>query len=452
MLRDASQQLLTWKNSRDRKPLLLQGARQVGKTYLLKAFGAEHFPKLHVLNFEDTRLHTLFEHGPVDIESALLRIQTQLGTEIDRERDVLFFDEIQDYPVAIHALKYFNENTPELAIMCAGSHIGISGSEHPFPVGKVHFETLYPLSFGEFLHHYKPLLRKSLLLAVENVQLDEFVHQKLWEVYLLYSIVGGMPEAVVAFLDNKDVYAGLISARDVHRALIKGYINDFSKYTTKAMAHRIRSVFQSIPGQLQAVHDKSTQRYKFKGIVSNYTKYAQLQEPIDWLVISGLVLKTPVIDTPRVPLDAYKKPNLFKLMMLDVGLLNTQLDMDLKTVFDQSKASYKGFVAENFVLQQLFTGAPKNYFSWTNGRNEIEFVFSHNSEVIPIEVKSSSRTRSKSLSEYKKKFSPTLAVKLSAQNLRLEDSSTSEPKTHFHLNAPLYMAEYIGEMCETVLD
>ncbi len=442
MKRNAMKLLIKWKNSTNRKPLLLQGARQVGKTYLLKEFGTEHFKKMHVVNFEDPNLHTVFDRGPVDIESALLRIQILLGTKIDRKNDIIFFDEIQDYPVAIHALKYFHENMPELAIVCAGSHIGISGSQSSFPVGKVHFELLHPLTFEEFLFQYNHVLANTISAAVSELWLDDFIHQQLWDSYLIYTLVGGMPEAVVSFLNENDQYTALMNARQIHKTLIQGYINDFSKYCDKTMSHRITSVFQSIPDQLQAVHEQSSKRYQFKNVVTANTKYSHLQSAIDWLSTSGLVNKVPIANMPQHPLSAYCKPNIFKLFMFDIGILNSQLNLDFGLVINQAPLSYKGFIAENFVAQQIQNDFSQQIYSWMKGRNEIEFVLPYQGSVIPVEVKSGSRTKAKSLVEYKKKYEPSLAVKLSGKNIRLEDGQ---------LNAPIYLAGHLQELIDNIL-
>ena len=439
MQRTVMKKLEQWLHSQNRKPLLLQGARQVGKTYLLKEFGERYFDNTHVLNFEDPSLHSIFEDGPVDIEAALLRIQILIGQSIDSSRDLIFFDEIQDYPIAIHALKYFAEKKPELAIVCAGSHIGISGSHIPFPVGKVHFETLHPLTFEEFLQEYQPLLAEAMIKATSLLELDNFTHEHLWRTYLVYMSVGGMPEACMAFLNN-ELYEGLSSARTIQKSLITGYINDFAKYCDKGMSQRIASVFTSIPGQLQSVHDKPTNRYQFKGVISKNTKYAHLQDAIDWLVTSGLIIKVPFVNKPETPLVAYSKPNLFKLFLFDIGILNAMLDIDFGIIIGQKQGTYKGFIAENFVAQQLNCEYNNRLYSWSKGRSEIEFILRSNEAIVPIEVKSGTRTRAKSLAEFKKKYCPTLAIKLSGKNLKAESSQ---------LNLPIYMAQHLTQLMGT---
>ena len=443
MQRSAMKLLKKWKLKENRKPLLLEGARQVGKTYLIEEFGKRYFDNVYTLNFEDPNTRAIFNRGPVDIESALLRIQIILGKKIDRKKDLLFFDEIQDCPIAIHSLKYFNENLPDLAIACAGSRIGISGSQGSFPVGKVHFETLHPLTFLEFLAQYKPMLADAIPQVLSTLQLDEYIHGQFWDAYLLYSLAGGMPEAVVAFLNEDDIYTALNSSRDIHKTLIKGYEHDFSKYCDKPMAQKITTVFQNIPSQLQAVHDQSIKRYQFSGVISGNTKYAHLQGPIDWLLTSGLVLRIPVANNPEQPLSAYCKPNMFKLLMLDIGILNSQLNIDFGMTIGQTQGSYKGFLAENFVAQQMQNAFGRQIYSWAKGRSEIEFILPYKNHVIPVEVKSGIRTKSKSLAEYKKKYAPSLAIKLSGKNIRQENG---------HLNIPIYLAEFLPELIARAIE
>ncbi len=443
MERNLNVDLLQWKDQKNRKPLLLQGARQVGKTYLLTEFGQKSFKKLHVINFEDIRFKAIFKNGPASLDSILLNLQALLATKININDDLVFFDEIQECPEAIHSLKYFYEKLPKLALVCAGSHIGVSGSNGAFPVGKVDFKTLYPLNFSEFLKHRNPILEEMQKSAKASFNLDDNIHKQLWDDYLLYTLVGGMPEAVSAFFNAASTYDGLEDARKIHLSLLKGYNNDFSKYCSKTMGHKILAIFNSVASQLQAVHDKSSKRFAFKDIISGQSRYSHLEDAIDWLVLSGLVYKTPMVSQPRIPLNAYAKPNLFKLNFLDIGLLNTQLDVPFNDVINQEPHSYKGFIAEQFVNQQMQNVFAKSIYSWTNGRAEIEFVLQINGNIIPVEVKSGKRVKSKSLNSYKQKYLPKLAIKFSANNMRLEDN---------HLNAPIYMAEYIFAMVQTFLN
>lgn len=440
MYRSLFEQLVNWKNSKDRKPLLLQGARQVGKTWLLQELG-EEFAHLHYLNLEDTTLQSVFEGSVTDVKNIIFRIEALNNMAINQSEDLIVFDEIQACPKAIHALKYFQENYPELAIACTGSRIGISGSEYPFPVGKVSFLNLYPMNFQEFVIASHSQLADVLQSIPDALSIDPFMHERLWEAYLVYSLIGGMPEAVAGYLDNReDRFAALSKARDIHQALIVGYGNDFSKYSGKLLSQRITSVFNSAPSQLQAVHDGSTRRFRFKGVATGASRFKHLQDPIDWLVESGLVIQIPMTNQPTLPLAG--SANAFKLFIFDTGILASQLNLDFHRVLDQTQSAYKGFIAENYVAQQLQLAFHKAVFSYARAMSEIEFLLPYRGNVLPLEVKSGMRTKAKSLAEYKKKYAPPLAIKLSRNNMRLESG---------HLNAPIYLAGQLPQIIDAVL-
>ena len=438
MIRNITQELLKWSNNTRRKPLLLQGARQVGKTYILKDFGESLSSSYFYLNFEDKQLHSIFLDGAYDTEKILFRIEAYFNKAINRVDDLIIFDEIQDCPQAISSLKYFCEKHQEMRIACAGSHIGIEWGEYPFPVGKVNFLTLYPMTFDEFLREANAYLYKAIHDSVTLHVIDDSIHNLLWDQYKKYTIVGGMPEAVVEYLSEKqDLYKALSRARAVHSDLLKAYTMDFAKYSGKINAQKITLVFKNIAKQLQKVHDDSTQRYYFKDVLPGQSKFIQLQGPIEWLVTSGLARKIHIASKPELPLSAYSKDNLFKLFFFDIGLLVTQLNLGMNAVIDQQIGSYKGFIAEVFVAQQLHSSYGDELFSWQNNRSEIEFLIENQNKVIPVEVKSGKRTQAKSLATYKKKYQPELAIKLSANNLRYENG---------HINAPIYLAGLLNSL------
>lgn len=438
MKRNITEHLIEWSENPKRKPLLLQGARQVGKTYILKFFGDKFFSHYHYLNFEDKRLHSIFHDGPFDTEKILFRIEAHFNKAINRAKDLLIFDEIQDCPHAISSLKYFCENNPELKISCAGSHIGIARGLDPFPVGKVNFLTLYPMTFDEFLEESNTHLHKALINGIANHQIDQNIHDLLWEQYKYYSFVGGMPEAVGEFLACKqNLFIALTKTRKVHDELLKAYTMDFAKYSGRLNAQKIALVFNNIAKQIQKVHDDSIQRYRFIDVLPGQSKYIHLQGPIEWLVTSGLASKIHLVSKPELPLSAYTKDNLFKLFLFDIGLLAAQLELDPTTVINQTMGSYKGFIAEVFVAQQLQSILGNELYSWQDNKSEIEFLIKDKNRVIPIEVKSGTRTKAKSMAVYKKKFHPEPAIKLSANNLRYEQN---------HINAPIYLAGYLPDL------
>lgn len=443
MKRLITDKLIKWSQNSDRKPLLLQGARQVGKTYILKKIGKQIAKNVHYLNFEDKYLHSVFNDGGFDSEKILFHIEANLNKAIDRKNDLIIFDEIQDCPNAISSLKYFNENHPSLKIACAGSHIGIERGKQAFPVGKVNFLTMYPMTFKEFLNESNPFLYKALGESVKTKNIDEQIHLLLLEEYKTYLFIGGMPEAISQFFlyRDRDLFIAYQKARDVHSDLLKAYSMDFSKYSGRLNAQKIVSIFNNIPKQIQKVHDASLQRYRFKDVLPGQSKYIQLQSSIEWLVTSGLAQKVMLISKPKIPLSAYSKENLFKLLLFDIGLLCTQLELSQNDIINQEFGNFKGFIAEVFVAQEMKTLLNDELYSWQENQSEIEFLIRYRDILIPIEVKSGNRTKAKSLSVYKNKYNPRISVKLSTRNLRIEEK---------HINAPIYMTEYLYDLFDNL--
>lgn len=248
-----------------------------------------------------------------------MQIELHLNKVIDRENDLIFFDEVQEIPAAIEALKFFCETYPNLAVCCAGYHIGIEGAQYSFPVGKVNFLNLYPLSFGEFVKAVSPVASNALESALEAGSILGTLHDKLWELQKLYTLVGGMPEAVEDFISFEgDTFVKLKKVRRRHHELLKGYKMDFSKYNTARFAQRIDAVFDNVPIQIEKVHDYSLARYQFKGVLPGKSKFTQLRTPIDWLIHSGLARKIMIACKGEHPPKAYVKENMFKLIGLDI--------------------------------------------------------------------------------------------------------------------------------------
>ena len=445
MKRRMMNELVAWKDLSSRKPLLLQGARQVGKTFLLEQFGIENFRRMHYLNLEDPVHASLFERGPFDTESIILEMEFELAAEIERGEDVVFIDEIQESPKAINSLKYFCEKHPDLAVCCAGSHIGIEGARGAFPVGKVNFLGLFPMSFDEFLEAVDTRLHGRLHRCIDEMDFPENVHTKLLEAQKIYTLVGGLPEAVKDFVEtDADIYGKLKTVRERHKELLRGYELDFAKYSEVVNAHRVSAVFQNIPMQIQKVMDNSIGRFLFKDVLPGQSKYVHLRGPIDWLIHSGLARKISVANNASVPPKAYTKENMFKLVGLDIGLFCTQLDLDFKTVVAQTIGAFKGFIAEAFVAQEFIARkVSEELVSWKEGESEVEYLINFDGHVVPVEVKSGTRVRAKSLNLFKKKYSPSLSVKLSAKSLRYEKEARQ-------LNAPLYLAGYLKTILEKI--
>jgi predicted AAA+ superfamily ATPase len=401
------QRLLAWKTSNYRKPLLLQGARQVGKTFLLKEFGRREFKQVHYINFEKRRdLDFLFKET-FDTKRIIENLSLILDKEIDIKTDLLIFDEIQECPGALTSLKYFNEDMKELALCCAGSHIGVSLNVKSFPVGQVDFLNLFPMNFEEFLVALNK--RKAALLAEfsSKTVIPEVIHRQLWQDLKVYYITGGMPEAVKRYIDLKEnPYEAFKNVRSVQQAILQGYRSDFAKHAGKENAAHINRVFDNIPVQLSKNIDDSVSRYRFKGVIPNKSKFVQLEGPIDWLLKSGLIIKVFIVDTPAVPLKNYKNENIFKLYLGDTGLLGCMTDLTFDSILNQDYGRYKGYYAENFTAQEFVAAGSSGtgsceLFSWTGKNSEIEFLKVIDNEVIPVEVKSGQRTKAKSLLVYK---------------------------------------------------
>ena len=428
--------LTKWKNSEERKPLILKGARQVGKTWLLTNFGNREFSTVHYINFEkEKRFHSIFEESldPVTIISTL---EIMLVVKIDIYRDFLIFDEIQECPEALTSLKYFNEEIPTMAIGCAGSHMGIKLSMSSFPVGKVDFLTLYPFNYEEYLNAKRPDLIQFLNKSFELEKISEAIHNLLWEELKNYYMVGGMPEAVEIFIkkDGKG-FEAYESVRAIHYKLIEGIQSDFSKHSGKWNAAHIAGVWEDIPQQISRVNDKSVSRFQFKGVIPNKSKFSQFEGPIDWLVKTGLAIPVYLVEQPAIPLKSRARKNMVKLYLFDIGLMNTMAGIPYESILKQDYGSYKGYMAENYVAQELVSGGVKELFFWQGKTSEIEFLISAKDKIIPVEVKSGSRTRARSLDVYEKKYLPAVNIVVSSKRVT---------KTDKRIYVPLYNAGKIG--------
>jgi predicted AAA+ superfamily ATPase len=431
-------ELLAWKASKYRKPLLLQGARQVGKTYLLKEFGRKEFKQVHYINFEKQRdLDFLFKEN-LDSKRIIANISILLDREINIKEDLLIFDEIQECPDALTSLKYFNEDMKELALCCAGSHIGVSLNRRSFPVGQVDFLNLFPMNFEEFLMAMNK--RKAALLAgfSDETVIPEVIHRQLWKDLKVYYITGGMPEAVKRYLDLKEnPLEAFKSVRKIQQGILQGYRGDFAKHAGKVNAAHINRVFENIPVQLSKNIDGSVSRFRFKDVIPNKSKFIDLEGPIDWLLNSGLIIKVFIVDNPAIPLRNYIKDNIFKLYLFDTGLLGCMMDLSFDSILNQDYGRYKGFYAENFTAQEFIAAdyswpGNRELFSWAGKNSEIEFIMEIDDMVVPVEVKSGQRTKAKSLLVYKNKYKPPRLIKITANNLQREN-------TQVH-NYPLYLA------------
>jgi predicted AAA+ superfamily ATPase len=427
--------LLSWKAKPSRKPLVIDGARQTGKTYLLQTLFGDEFENTLRLDFlENPELSDAFE-GSLSPEEVITNIELLTGQVFNPSTDLLILDEIGECPKAVTSLKYFAEKKPHYYVAASGSNIGLLNA---FPVGKVEQHNLRPLTFREFLWASN---EPALIKAYESQTNSPAAHSKLFDQLTDYYFTGGMPEAVSTWfsLIDESILKRTEAVSTVQADLVEGYKRDFVKYSGKLDAQLIESLFTNIPSQLSSVFDDSVKRFKFKGVYERKSRYADFESAISWLHRCRLTLQNyPVEGTPRSSLAAYQKNNRVKLFLFDVGLLNQMLGTSYKAIKQQGY-EYKGYIAEIFVQHELAAIGIEPSFSWNDARAEIEFIISNDSgKVIPIEVKSGNRTRAKSLQSYISKCSPHKTIKLTGT----QGSSGLETK---NIVLPLYYAEYVLE-------
>lgn len=441
-MRQIEQQLESWRNSIGRKPLILKGARQVGKTYVLKEWGARSFAKVHYVNFEQNPDAIKIFDRNLDVSRILREIEFLLKTSIEIERDLLILDEIQSAPKALTALKYFCEDRPQLAVCAAGPLLGVVLSEESFPVGKVSFLYLHPFSFREFLTAVDDRQSQRWLPVPSlDAEIPQIVHDHLWEMLKVYYVVGGMPEAVLTFKRlSSNLHAAFSKVREVQRDLLSTYENDFAKHAGKINALHIQALYRNIPSQLTVVQDASVQRFKFGDVMPGKKGFAAWERPLHWLINAGLALQVKIANSARLPLEHYSKANIFKLYMHDVGLLGCASFLDPESLWKQDYGLAKGYFAENFVMQELRAAHAQHLwplYAWSEGNAEIELIRPYRGAVIPIEVKSGYRTQAKSLKQFCKLYQPPLTIKISANPLHY-DAATGM------LRLPLYLAAWSG--------
>ncbi len=443
MYRKITHKLIEWKNSSDRPPLIIVGARQVGKTYAIKEFGASEFRAVHVFNFEENPKLSLIFNQDLKTTRILRELSFFTSSEIDPNSDLIFFDEIQACPKAITALKYLRENSPNLAVCAAGSLLGVSISEESFPVGQVQFYYMQPLDFEEFLSGTKQERELMGLRSIVNGEIrSEIPHDTLWSAMLDYFVIGGMPKVVKQYSDNlAQQRAPFTKIRELQRDIITSYRSDFSKHAGKVNAHYIRSVFDNVPLQNARAIDASVGRFRFNEVSDNLRGYSRLKGPIDWLVNAGLLNKVKIANRSEVPLEAFCSENIFKLYLFDVGILGCALDLSERTIVADDYGISKGYFAESFVCQELSSSAPyrKNLYSWSEGQSELEFLKVVDNSIIPIEVKAGRRLQAKSLTSFRKRYSPPISVKLSKMHLHYDDKNKI-------LLVPLYLAGLLDQL------
>lgn len=431
MKRFALEKLKIWKEKPDRKPLIIRGARQVGKTWLMKEFGKTCFEKTAYVNFDSNpRMQQLFE-GEIDVERMILAISAETGVSINCTDTLLIFDEVQEVPKALGSLKYFCENAPEYAIVAAGSLLGVAMHKGTsFPVGKVDFMDLYPLSFQEFLC---ALGEERFVTMLQSTDTDMVAMFKTKYIDRLreYYYVGGMPEAVQNFVLNKDYN----KVREIQKNLLNYYQQDFSKHAKISLVPRLNLVWNSIPMQLA----KENKKYIY-GQVREGARAKDFELAIQWLLDCGLIHKVHRVKKLSLPLKAYMDLDAFKIYMLDVGLLLAMADLDASVIIDGNRifTEFKGALTEQYVLQQMIAelGVEPYYYTTANSTGEIDFMLQAPGSVIPVEVKAEENLRAKSLRAFCEKYHPQHAVRTSMSDFREQDWMT---------NIPLYNIDRIGE-------
>lgn len=425
------EKLVKWKESQYRKPLILKGARQVGKTYILKQFGKENYDGVAYFNFDhDENLYNLFENTK-DPKRILEQLAFIYGKAIIPGKTLIIFDEIHECPNALNSLKYFQEEANEYHIVCAGSLLGIRLSHTSFPVGKVEFMNLYPMSFSEFLIADNCQNLVEYMKSINDVQkISEIFFNMLEEKLKAYFIIGGMPEVVYSWVNEKDMER----VNSIQENILKSYESDFSKHTQNSEANKISLIWNSIPSQLA----KENKKFLYQTIKEG-ARAREYEGALNWLNDANLVYKVYNVTKTDFPLKAYNDLSSFKIYMNDVGLLRRMANLDSKIVVEGDRLfeEFKGAFTENYVLNMLniiYENVP-NYFTFD--RNEIDFVVQNKNTIIPIEVKSNKSIHNSSLTKYNEKFKNDLSIRLSLNNL-VKDGKI--------LNIPLFLIEYIDNL------
>jgi len=415
--------------------MIIRGARQVGKTWLMREFGRTQYKQYAYINFDNNeRMEHLFS-GNLDISRIVVALQIEAGVTIDAENTLIIFDEVQEVPNALTSLKYFCENAPQYHVVAAGSLLGVA--LHPgtsFPVGKVDFMDLYPLNFLEFI---QALGEQQLANLLQSMDFDMITGFKGKYIDLLkqYYYIGGMPEAVKTFAETSD-YG---KVREVQKRLLMAYEQDFSKHAPNETVPRIRMLWNSIPTQLA----KENRKFIY-GLVRKGARAREYELAMTWLIDCGLVYKIGRISKPDMPLRAYQDFNAFKLFVLDVGLLGAMSELDVKSLLEGNQIfeEFKGALTEQYVLQQLTAekGTEPFYWSAENGSAELDFIFQNGMYVIPLEVKAEENLQAKSLKSYCSKYQPKYAIRSSMSDFRQED---------WMINFPLYAVNELPQWIQT---
>lgn len=442
MKRQLTNELKKWKESPFRKPLLLLGARQVGKTWLLQDFAASCYKNSVYIRFDrNMRMREIFESSNFEMQSLLLQLQMAAGSKIEAGETLIILDEIQDCPAALTSLKYFCEDLPEYHVVAAGSLLGVYDHYGTgFPVGKVKTLTLYPMTYREFLRALGHELDAEMLES-RNWNVVKNFSDRYAQLLKLYYYIGGMPEAIATYTRTQDFNA----VREVQNAILSDYEKDFSKHVPKALAAKLFMIWNSIPEQLAKENKRFIYSDVRKGLRSR-----DLEDALDWLKRAALVEQVNRISSPSLPIAAYKD-GAFKLYFVDIGLLAAKVNLPLRTLMEKTAvfSEFKGALTEQFVQQQLRAecGIAPLYWRSDSFQAEVDFAFQTELNVVPVEVKAEHNTKAKSLLSYCRKYTPPIAVRCSMNDYSRQALPTADNKETILLDIPLYAAFLVPPLC-----
>ncbi len=433
-------ELEKWRIAAKRKPLLLMGARQVGKTTLLKYFGTKFFQRTAYFNFDENPDLCQFFRQTKNVKDIISNLSLVQGFDIDNTNTLIVFDEIQECKEALNSLKYFYENKPQLYIVGAGSLLGVTlGQGTSFPVGKVQFIDMYPLTYEEYLINEDPVLYDVYLSIFDKNKIEaipEIFLNKFWNVFRMYFISGGMPEAVNELLETKNIQSTIAVLQNI----LRSYKLDFSKHLNIKDVIKIQYIWDSIPSQLARENRKFLYR-----VIRTGARAREYESALLWLEQAGMILKVNRITKPNFPLSAYVDLTAFKIYVFDIGILRSMANLEPNILMEKSMlfTEFKGAMAENYIAQSLVANNIKNIAYWTSsGKAEVDFLIQYQNNIIPVEVKSDLNVRSKSLSYYSKKYNPELMIRFSVRNLQ---------KNGNLINIPLFLSDKLIEIIDMSL-
>ena len=430
MYRYAINNLIEWKNSPNHMPLIIKGARQVGKTWLMKEFGKTQYKKVAYISFDSNpRLDTLFQKD-LDVKRLLDGLNIEVGFNITPKDTLIIFDEIQENPLALTSLKYFCENAPEYDIVAAGSLLGVAHHKGTgFPVGKVEYLNLYPLSFKEFL---LAMNENQILELIDknNFEMQKVFKERIIDLLRRYCYVGGMPKAVLSFAQKQDYNL----VRKIQKNILDDYESDFSKHISPEQVERTRLLWNAIPSQLVKENKKCVY-----GKIKQGARAKDFEIALNWLIDSGLVHKVSRVSEPNMPLKAFEDVSAYKLFLLDVGLLGAMNDLDPRSLLENDKLfnDYNGAITEQYVLQEFKTLGDLPTFYWASNRAELDFLIQYQNNIIPVEAKATINLQAKSLKSFRQKYEPKISIRTSLADY--------EENTGL-FNIPLYDIENVKEI------